>query len=65
MSQGTASIERSMTLAARVPLQTQLVVTLSFRDDQVRRGVQYEYSIAAVDTHGNEGPAATVTVEVQ
>jgi hypothetical protein len=51
--------------AARVLLQTQLVTSLSFRDDQVRRGVQYEYSIAAVDTHGNEGPAATITVEVQ
>jgi hypothetical protein len=51
--------------AARVLLQTQLVTALSFRDDQVRRGNQYEYSIAAVDTHGNEGPAATVIVEVQ
>jgi hypothetical protein len=50
---------------ARVLLQTQLVTVLSFGDDQVRHGIQYEYSVAAVDTHGNEGPAATITVEVQ
>ncbi|MGD0309389.1 MAG: fibronectin type III domain-containing protein [Acidobacteriota bacterium] len=50
---------------ARVLLQTQVVTALSFRDDQVRHGIQYEYSVAAVDTHGNEGPAATVIVEVQ
>jgi len=50
---------------ARVLLQPQLVAALSFRDDQVRHGIQYEYSVAAVDAHGNEGPAATIVVEVQ
>lgn len=51
--------------AGSVPLQPELVITLSFRDDQVRPGKKYEYSVAAVDTHKNEGPAATTVVEVQ
>jgi hypothetical protein len=51
--------------AERTLLQAQLVTTLSYRDDQVRRGRKYEYIIVAVDTHGNESQAATRTVEVQ
>ncbi len=51
--------------SARVLLQAQLVTTLSFRDSQAQSGKKYEYSVTAVDTHGNEGPAATITLEVQ
>jgi len=50
---------------ARVLLQAQLVITLSLRDDQAIPGKTYVYSVAAVDTHGNEGQASTVTVEVK
>ncbi len=49
----------------RVLLQAQLVTTLSFRDDKASPGKKYQYGVAAVDTHNNEGPAATVIVEVQ
>jgi hypothetical protein len=51
--------------AVRALLQEQLVTTLSFRDTQAIPGKKYEYSVAAVDTHGNEGQASTVTVEVK
>ncbi len=51
--------------AERTLLQTQLVTTLSYRDDQVRMGRKYEYMVVAVDTHGNESQAAAKTVEVQ
>ncbi len=50
---------------ARILLQAELIVTLSLRDDQVRPGKKYEYSVTAVDTHKNEGPAATFVVEIQ
>ena len=49
----------------RTLLQIQLVTTLSYRDDQVRMGRKYEYTVVAVDTHGNESQAAAKTVEVQ
>jgi hypothetical protein len=49
----------------RIPLQARLIPTLSCRDDQARPGKKYIYSVVAVDTHGNEGQAATITVEVQ
>jgi hypothetical protein len=49
----------------RILLQEQLVTTLSFRDDKASPGKKYQYGVAAVDTHKNEGPAATVIVEVQ
>jgi hypothetical protein len=51
--------------AARSLLQAQLVVAWSFRDDQAILGKKYEYSVAAVDTHGNESQASTVAVEVK
>jgi hypothetical protein len=50
---------------ARALLQEELVTVMSFRDERVRPGGAYEYSVAAVDTHGNEGPAATIRVEVK
>ncbi len=48
----------------RILLQEQLVTTLSFRDDKARPGKKYQYGVAAVDTHNNEGPAVTAIVEV-
>jgi hypothetical protein len=39
---------------ARILLHKDLITALSFRDGQVESGDQYEYSIQAVDTHGNE-----------
>ncbi len=50
---------------ASVLVQAELVPGLSLRDNQIRPGRKYEYSVTAVDTHKNEGPAATVVVEVQ
>jgi len=49
----------------RIPLQAELVTTLSYRDEQVGPGRKYEYTVVAVDTHGNESRAAAKTVEVQ
>lgn len=51
--------------AERTPLQADLVTTLSYRDDRVGPGRKYEYTVVAVDTHGNESRAAAKTVEVQ
>ncbi len=52
-------------VAGRALLQELLVTTLSYRDDKAVSGKKYQYEVAAVDTHNNEGPAATVTVEVR
>jgi len=41
-----------------------LVTTLSLRDDAVRPGVRYRYSVSAIDTHGNEGPPAEASIEI-
>lgn len=49
----------------RVLLQEALIVGLSYRDTVPQLGKTYEYSIAAVDTHQNEGPPAVVQVEVR
>jgi hypothetical protein len=49
----------------RLLLQEDLVTALSFRDDKARAGKKYQYGIAAVDTHKNEGLAAIAIVEVQ
>ncbi len=51
--------------AKRVSLAPELVITLSYRDNQVAPGKTYEYSVTAVDSHGNEGQPATVPVEVK
>jgi hypothetical protein len=45
-------------------LGQELVTGLSLRDDSVRPGVRYRYSVSAVDTHGNEGPPAETSIEV-
>jgi fibronectin type 3 domain-containing protein len=49
----------------RVLLNESLVTGLSFRDTSVLAGKKYEYGVAAVDTHRNEGPAAGAIVEVK
>lgn len=41
-----------------------LIRVLSFRDASTRPGAAYEYSVCAVDGHGNEGPAASIVLEV-
>ncbi len=48
----------------RVLLQSGLIVDLSYRDNKVQPGKVYEYSVTAVDTHGNEGSPAQSTVEI-
>lgn len=40
------------------------LLTIGFRDPNARSGGKYEYRVAAVDRYRNEGPAATVTIEV-
>lgn len=44
-------------------LQTELVSSLSYRDEAVPKGKRLEYRVAAVDSHGNEGPAAQTWLE--
>jgi hypothetical protein len=51
--------------SAAVLLNPELLATPSFRDDRVVQGKKYEYSVVAVDTHGNESRAAVTTVEVR
>ncbi|PYU96665.1 MAG: hypothetical protein DMG08_01635 [Acidobacteria bacterium] len=46
-------------------LDTELVTTLSYRDEKPGAGQKYEYRVTAVDTHGNESQPATVPVELQ
>jgi hypothetical protein len=43
---------------ARALLEPELVNEFSYRDTKVEPGRRYTYSVHAVDTHGNEGPAA-------
>jgi hypothetical protein len=47
------------------PLQQEMVKTPSFRDEKVQQGKTYIYGVTAVDTHGNEGPAAEAALEVR
>jgi hypothetical protein len=49
----------------RVLLQKDPVTALSFRDRQVESEGQYEYSIQAVDTHGNESAPVRTEVDVR
>jgi fibronectin type 3 domain-containing protein len=42
-----------------------MVKTPSFRDEKVQQGKTYIYGVTAVDTHGNEGPAAEAALEVR
>jgi hypothetical protein len=45
-------------------LGNELIETLSYRDEKAESGKKYEYSVTAVDTHGNEGPPASASIEV-
>jgi len=45
-------------------LQVVPMNTLSFRDEKAQPGKKYEYSVSAVDTHGNESTRAYTTAEV-
>lgn len=46
-------------------LQQELVKALSYRDEKVQQSRKYSYRVTAVDTYGNEGPAAEAEVEIQ
>ncbi len=46
------------------PLAKGPVTLMSHRDETTQPGRQYRYSVRAVDTHGNEGPAAETSVEI-
>ena len=50
---------------SRVPLQKDMIKALSFRDRQVESEKQYEYSIQAVDTHGNESAPVRTEVDIR
>lgn len=50
---------------ARVLLQKDPIAALSYRDRQVESEAQYEYSIQAVDTHGNESSPVRAEVETR
>jgi hypothetical protein len=49
----------------RVLLQKDPIAVLSFRDRQVESEAQYEYSIQAVDTHGNESSPVRAEVDIR
>jgi uncharacterized protein len=51
--------------AARILLQKELIAALSFRDTQIEPGRQYEYTIQAMDTHGNESTQVRAEVETK
>jgi hypothetical protein len=48
----------------REMLNSELILGQSFRDQRVQPGATYDYSVAAVDTHGNEGAPATLRLEI-
>jgi hypothetical protein len=49
---------------SRLLLQNELVSSWSFRDNQVAHGKVYEYSVFAVDSHGNESEAVKAEAEI-
>jgi hypothetical protein len=50
--------------ADRQLLQKDLQKSLSYRDASVQSGKKYLYEVTAIDTHGNEGPAAAAKIAV-
>jgi hypothetical protein len=50
--------------AARQLVQKALLASWSIRDNQVTSGKSYEYSVLAVDSHGNESEAAKAAAEI-
>jgi hypothetical protein len=51
--------------AARILLQKELIAALSFRDTQMESARQYEYTIQAMDTHGNESTQVHTEIETK
>jgi hypothetical protein len=47
----------------RLLLQDELITALSYRDKSASADKAYEYSLEAVDTHGNESVAVMATAE--
>ena len=50
--------------ATRRLLQDGLITVLSFRDGNVQPGKSYEYTIQAVDKHGNESDAVHTELNI-
>ncbi len=50
--------------APREQLEAELVKEPSYRDAKAQPGRKYVYSVHAIDTHGNEGPAAEAAVTI-
>jgi len=50
---------------SRALLQKDLITALSVRDKQVESEKQYEYSIQAVDAHGNESAPVRTTLDIR
>jgi len=50
---------------ASLLLQKELITTVNFRDAQIEPERQYEYTIQAVDTHGNESVQVRTEVETK
>jgi hypothetical protein len=46
-------------------LQRKLLTALSFRDAEAQSGKSYEYTIQAVDKHGNESETVQTEIEIQ
>jgi hypothetical protein len=57
-------IYRSHNGGDRVQLVSEPVSALSFRDGKAGPGTTCRYIVTTVDTHGNEGPAAQISIEI-
>jgi hypothetical protein len=62
---GYRLFRRDVGTSARQPLQNELITALSFRDENVQPGKNYEYTLYAVDKHGNESKAVQAEMKSQ
>ena len=62
---GYRLFRRDTGTSVRQPLQNALITALSFRDENVQPGKNYEYTLYAVDKHGNESAAVQAKLESQ
>ena len=56
---------RDIKADARILLQKEPILTWSYRDRQVASETRYEYSIQAVDTHGNESAPVLTEADIR
>ncbi len=61
---GYRLFRRDKETVTRQSLQQELLTTLSFRDDDAQSGKSYEYTIQAVDKHGNESEIVRTEIEI-